>query len=150
MAPRFYTMQLLAPRRVTLAFIIAPLATVAALSLCLALWLIGAGGAARSTLAGAGHASFFLAFFGLPIAYAVELCVGLPLYLFWRDRLATRGPVVAVTTLIGALMMPIVWRFIWGGSLEWTMLLIGAAMGVAAGSTFVLIAFAKDGARPAI
>lgn len=144
-------MEIASHRRVWIAFIVAPIVTVLTLTGCAMVGLVADGQPVRSTIDGAGHATFFFAFFGLPIAYTVELCVGFPLYQRWKERPGLRRrSVVAVSSVVGAGVMPLVWAGIWGSGLEWQLFLIGAFMGFAAGGTFVAIAFRSSISRPAI
>ena len=137
-------MQIASTSRVLLAFIVAPLVTVLALTGALSALLLITGTRLPS-LAQAEHASFFFAMFGLPVAYAVTLVVGGPLFLLWRRRSdLRRRSVIAVTVLLGAITMPVVWHYVWGDALDWSIVLVGAFMGLAAGATFATIALRRS------
>ena len=88
--------------RLILAGILAPLIGIAALAVLLTALLSrtrSGAGLVRATFDG----GFYLLFFGAPVAYVVELAVGLPTYLYLRAR--GRLTVLRITgaaTLIGA------------------------------------------------
>ena len=66
--------------------------------------------------AGAGHALFFVSFFGIPIAYIVAVCVGVPTYvLLEKFGRLTWASVTLVATFGGALAFPLLWTRLWGG-----------------------------------
>ena len=140
------------PRRIWIAFLLAPIATVPVFVVCTTAVLIARGAPAADTLVAAVHTSFFIACFGLPIAYAVEFLVGMPLYrrLQTRHRLRARG-VLAVAALIGAVVMPAVWRVMFGPTVGWEAIMpVGALMGLAAGATFARICLRGSPSRPAV
>jgi hypothetical protein len=116
------------------AFLLAPIPAVAFMS------IIGAAsvGFGAVDVLGAGVS---LALFGLPIAYAVELLVVLPLYLRYRDAGAVRWwIIVGIATVTGAIVAPLVWWAFWGGPPVWGMVPTGAVLGAVAGGIFWLLA----------
>lgn len=121
------------PRRVWLAFLLAPMAAVAA--------LMGIGAAASGiTAAQAWDGGFFVAFFGVPIAFLVGAAIGLPLY----GRYASTGRlttvvVIAIATAAGAVTLPIISAGL-SPTFEWMTVGVGALMGLCAGATFALVA----------
>ncbi len=117
----------------------------------IALSLIGTGTDANSVIQSLPDGAFMVAFFGLPIAYAVEFAVGVPIY----RALAVRGGVrpwhvILTATGVGLLVMPLIWASMWGPHFQWFPVLVGAAMGAASGGMFSMIALRKSAARPAI
>jgi hypothetical protein len=122
------------PRRVLLAFLLAPLAAIATLTAAGAL-------STGATAAQAWHGGTFFSLLGLPVAYGVELLIGLPLYTRYAPA-GGLGPatVIGVAGLAGAVVMPLVSVALLTGQFEWVTVAVGAAMGAAAGATFVLIA----------
>lgn len=151
MTPPVDRMERVSPQRIRLAFAVAPIATVVALTVCAVIGLIAVGEPAGKTALAGIQSVWIFAFFGLPIAYLVELVVGLPLYWWWAGRpLPRRRTVVGLCAVVGAVIMPIVWAVIFGDGLEWPIVIAGACMGLAAGGTFVLIAYSASPSRPVI
>ena len=128
--------------RPTTAFLVAPLATVPVLALGGSLVMLAGG--KKPDVEGVLHASFFFAFFGLPIAYVVTAVIGFPLYraLLARNMLTWRT-VMACGAAIGALLMPVIWRSFLGPVTlreAGLMATIGTLMGVASSIVFAAIA----------
>ena len=150
MATRFAPMKVEMQTRVYVAFVITPLVTPMALAAALAayLWLQPVSPVTVSELlAGATHISFFFAFFGLPLAYGIELLVGLPMYRWtqhnpkvrWRRR-----TILILATAAGAIAFPLIWAGLFGLRTAYdvaTMLAVGSVVGAAAGVVFAICAF---------
>jgi hypothetical protein len=101
-------------RRLAVAAAVAPLAAV------VVFWGFGLAVIAwrnpADVYASAGHALFFVSFFGIPIAYIVTVCVGVPAYvLLEKFGRLTWTSVTLAATLGGALVFPLLRTRLWGG-----------------------------------
>jgi len=124
-------------RRLFFALVLAPWMAVVTLSALGALHSIRNGHPVGAALYGASHASFFFAFFGLPIAYVAELVLVLLLLATGRRANTLRvRDVMLPTAVAGLLVMPLVCQIFFGG-FDWICLFGGAAMGAASGATFL-------------
>jgi len=135
--------------RVVLALALAPFAAVAVLTVAtMAAAAFGGRVALAEVVRGAGGVSFFFAFFGLPVAYAIELLVALPILALPRSSWTlARWHVLAIAGVLGAIAMPIVWAEVWGDKLDWLMLPVGAAMGLASGGVFAILGMPRSSRR---
>ena len=89
-------------------------------------------------LAGALDIMPFLAF-GLPLAYALALVVGLPMFFFFRRSGQLRLiPILVVTALLGGTGVAIALGLLFSGW-EWSAFLLGIPVGLAVGLTFWFI-----------
>jgi hypothetical protein len=135
--------------KVIIASLVAPLATVPTLIVLMSPFVQTGYSTLLEAFKGTLHATFFLALFGLPVAYAVEGML-IVVTLFAGGVPATVSPrkVVSAATLAGAVTMFLLWSayFSWGD--PWTILL-GAGMGLASGVTFIALRDGRAGFRKA-
>jgi hypothetical protein len=83
------------------------------------------------------HSSFFILFFGVPIAYGVAAVVGIPSY-FVLKRLDLLGlwPITAITSITGAVTLPWAWAGFWSGGMDTILAVVGVLPGVVSGVIF--------------
>jgi hypothetical protein len=136
------------PRHLLLAFAVAPVVALLVLTAAVAVSLAIETGATAIVVRDLPWSTFYVLIVGLPVAYALELLVGIPLYRR-RDRALRmrRWHVVAIATLVGTVAMPIGWAMLVPGQVVWLMSAYGALTGLVAGATFVVIA-APEWAQP--
>ena len=134
-------------RHVRWAFVIAPIVALLVLTAALSISLALESGAAAIVVRDLPMSTLYVLIVGLPVAYALELAVGVPLYRR-RDRAIRmrRWHVVTIATLLGAVVMPIAWALLVPGQIVWVMAAYGALTGLVGGATFVAIA-APDWSR---
>lgn len=129
------------PRHVLLAFVVAPVVALLVLTGALAVSLALESGASAIVVRDLPWSALYVLVVGLPVAYALELLVGLPLYRRHDRALRMRRwHVVAISTLVGAIVMPLAWAMLVPGQVVWLMSAFGALTGLVAGGTFVGIA----------
>ena len=135
-------------RHVRWAFVVAPIAALLVLTVALSISLALESGAAAIVVRDLPMSTLYVLIVGLPVAYALELAVGVPLYRH-RDRAQRmrRWHVVAIAALLGAVVMPIAWALLVPGQVVWLMAAYGALTGLVGGATFVAIA-APDWSQP--
>lgn len=128
-------------RHVRWAFVVAPIVALLVLTAALSVSLALESGAAAIVVRDLPMSTLYVLIVGLPVAYALELAVGVPLYRH-RDRAQRmrRWHVVAIATLLGAVVMPIAWALLVPGQIVWVMAAYGALTGLVGGATFVTIA----------
>ncbi|HET9455502.1 MAG TPA: hypothetical protein VFO66_14555 [Gemmatimonadaceae bacterium] len=138
-APRPQTTRL--SRHVRWAFVVAPIVALLVLTAALSVSLALESGASAIVVRDLPMSTLYVLIVGLPVAYALELAVGVPLYRR-RDRAGRmrRWHVVAIATLLGAVVMPIAWALLVPGQFVWLMAAYGALTGLVGGATFVAIA----------
>lgn len=133
--------------RVVAASIIAPLVTVPVL---LAVSLVVGHSEFDSVaegLRGTLHAGFFFAFFGLPVAYAVEGTLMVCTILVGGAPTKTSPRRVMLTaTIAGAVTMFFLWIGFFNSTEPW-IVPIGAGMGFGSGATFIVVRDGVDGLR---
>lgn len=132
------------PRHVLLAFAVAPVVALLVLTAALAVGLALESGATAIVVRDLPWSTFYVLIVGLPVAYALELVVGIPLYRR-RDRelRMRRWHVIAIATLVGAVVLPLAWAMLVPGALVLLMAAYGALTGLVAGATFVTVAAAE-------
>lgn len=129
------------PRHLLLAFAVAPVVALLVLTVVLAVSLALESGASAIIVRDLPWSTFYVLIVGLPVAYLLELVVGIPLYRR-RDRALRmrRWHVVAISTVVGSLVMPVAWAMLVPGQVVWLMSGYGALTGLVAGATFVGLA----------
>lgn len=128
-------------RHVGWAFVVAPIVALLVLTGALSVSLALESGATAIVVRDLPMSTLYVLIVGLPVAYTLELAVGLPLYRR-RDRAGRmrRWHVVAIATLLGAIVMPIAWALLVPGQFVGVMAAYGALTGLVGGATFVAIA----------
>lgn len=135
-------MELKIPIRAWMAFLVAPVAPVLALTTSTAAMLVVMGEPMGPVLAGALRGSLNVAALVLPVAYLVEALVGVPLYLALRKREGLgQWRVVIVAAVVGALVVPIMLPVFQQAGREWWMIPLGGLVG--AGTGALLLGFAE-------
>ena len=139
------------PNRTRVAFLVAPLASVIVFMGAATVVLLNHASDPGTVWQSLPGGSFMTAFFGLPIAYAVEFIVGVPAFRALEARGGVRSVhVILIATLLGAMIMPLIWVEMWGHGIDWYALVLGVAMGAGSGVLFSAIAFPRSATRPAI
>ena len=124
-------------QRIRRAFRVAPLISVPALAVTMA--AVVAVREPRSlgeTVAGGLHIMGFFVF-GLPLAYALALGIGVPSYLVLRryGQLSLL-PILAITSVVGGIGVAGSLSYVFGSRWDWFNFLLGLPVGMAVGATF--------------